>query len=120
MGNRMYRLHRKQFWAEGIFERFEHSRLQIEVSQIIIHKADEPDVVVNLLDADGLTGKALAEVDFFVPQTDATAARDHDGFVVEGIVDVGQSGVGFTTPLNVRMQPRNPVVATVIADCANP
>ena len=29
------------FWAERIFERFEHSRLQIEVSQIIIHKANQ-------------------------------------------------------------------------------
>jgi hypothetical protein len=44
-------------------------------------------------DADGLSGKDLAEVDLFIPQTDATAARDHDGFVVEGIVDVRQSGV---------------------------
>jgi len=32
----------------------EHPRLQIEVSsQIIIHKADEPDAVVNFFDADG-------------------------------------------------------------------
>jgi len=51
------------FWAEWIFERFEHSRLQIEVTQIIIHKADEPDVVVHFLDADSLSGKNLAEVD---------------------------------------------------------
>lgn len=37
----------KYFWAERIFERLEHSRLQIEVSQIIIHETDEPDVVVH-------------------------------------------------------------------------
>src|SRR5215471_15607504 len=30
----------------------------------------------------------------FVSQTDAPATGDHDGFVVEGIVDVGQAGVG--------------------------
>jgi hypothetical protein len=27
-------------------------------------------------------------------QTDATATGDHDGFVVEGIVDIWQSGIG--------------------------
>jgi len=42
---------------------------------------------------DGLTSKNLAEIDLFVPQTDAAAARDHDGFVVEGIVEIGPSGV---------------------------
>src|SRR5262249_52371564 len=42
----------------------------------------------------GLPGKDLAEVDFLVSQTYATAARDHDGFVVERVIDVGQSGVG--------------------------
>src|SRR5437879_2119007 len=75
-------------------ERFEHSSLQIEVPQIIIHKADQPYVVVNLLDADGLSSKDLAEINFFVAQTDAATASDHDGFVVEGIVDVRQPGVG--------------------------
>jgi hypothetical protein len=49
---------------------------------------------VNFLDADGLSGKGLAEIDFLASQTDAAATGDHDGFVVEGIVDVRQSGVG--------------------------
>src|SRR5436853_2965085 len=75
-------------------ERFEHSSLQIEVPQIIIHKADQPYVVVNLLDADGLSSKDLAEINFLVAQTDAATASDHDGFVVERIVDVRQPGVG--------------------------
>jgi hypothetical protein len=34
------------FWTERIFEWFEHARLQIEVSQIIMHKADQPGVVL--------------------------------------------------------------------------
>src|ERR1700756_2470366 len=75
-------------------ERFEHPSLQIEVPQIINHKAAQPYVVVNLLDADGLSSKDLAEINFFVAQTDAATASDHDGFVVEGIVDVRQPGVG--------------------------
>ena len=49
---------------------------------------------MHFLDADGLTGKDLAEIDFLVVETDATTASDHDSFVVEGIIDVGQSGVG--------------------------
>jgi hypothetical protein len=39
--------------------------LRNEVSQIIIHKADEPDVIVNFFDADGLAGKDLAKIVFF-------------------------------------------------------
>ena len=35
---------------------FEHPSLQIEVSQIIIHKAHQPNVVVDFFDADGLAG----------------------------------------------------------------
>jgi len=31
--------------------------LQIEVAQIIIHKADQPDTVLHFFYADGLTGK---------------------------------------------------------------
>jgi len=38
---------------------------------------------VNFFDAAGLSGKDLAEIDFFLPR--------HDGIVVEGIVDVRQS-----------------------------
>src|SRR5258708_14782091 len=75
MGDRMYRLHGYHFWAERIFEWFEHPRLQIEVFQIIIHKADQPDVFVNFFDADGLTGEDRAEVNFLAPQTDAAAVR---------------------------------------------
>ena len=71
--------------AERIFERFEHSSLHVEVSQIIIHKTDQPDVVVHFFDADGLTSENRAEVDFFLARADAAAAGDHDGFVMEGI-----------------------------------
>ena len=48
---------------------------------------------MNFFDADGLAGKDLAEIDFLVAQTNAPATGHHDGFVVEGIVDVGQSGI---------------------------
>jgi hypothetical protein len=75
------------------------TRVSIEVSQIIIHKADQPDVVVYFLDADRLAGKDLAEVNLFVAETDAATASDHDGFVVKGIVDVRQSLIGASRGL---------------------
>jgi len=62
--------------AEGIFERFDHSSLQIEVSQIIIHKAHQPDIVLNFFDAHGLTGKDLTEINFLATQTDVPATGD--------------------------------------------
>ncbi len=46
---------------------------------------------MNFLDADNLGGKDLTEVDFLGAQIDSAATGNHDGFVVEGIVDVGQS-----------------------------
>ena len=45
---------------------FKHPSFQVEVSQIIIHKTDQPNVV-NLLDADGLSIERV--------QTSETAKR---------------------------------------------
>jgi len=42
-------------------------------------------------DADGLPGENRSEIDFFLAETDATAMRNHNGSVVERIVDVGQT-----------------------------
>src|SRR6266566_7896390 len=67
--------------------------IEIEVSQIIIHKADQPNIVVNFFNADRLAGEDGAEVNLFVPQANATAVGDDNDLVVEGIVDVGQSPV---------------------------
>src|SRR3984957_15576828 len=94
MGDTTYLTHRLLFWSEGIFQRFKQPRLQIEVSQIIIHKAQQPDIVVDFFDADRLAGKDLAEINFLATQTDAPASGDHDRFIVEGIVAVRQAGVG--------------------------
>jgi len=49
---------------------------------------------VNFFDADGLAGEHRAEIDFFLAQTDTSATGDHDGLIVQGIVDVRQAGVG--------------------------
>jgi hypothetical protein len=85
------------------FERFEQPSLQIEIFQIIIHKADQPDVVLHFLDADGLPGKHRAEIDFFLAETNAAAMRNYNRSVVEWVVDVRQSLVrtrrGLIDPL---------------------
>jgi hypothetical protein len=49
---------------------------------------------VNFFDADGLAGEDRAEVNLFVPQTDAAAISDDNDLVVKGIIDSGQSLVG--------------------------
>src|SRR5260370_42246171 len=94
MGYTTYRLDRYRFWVEGIFQGFQHASLQIEVSQIIIHKTDKPDVVMNFFDADGLAGKDRTEVNFLAPQTDAAAVGDDNDLVVERVIDIGQSCIG--------------------------
>ena len=43
---------------------------------IVINRTHKPDVVVHFPDANGLAGEDRAEIDFFLPQTDAAAARD--------------------------------------------
>jgi len=80
--------------ARGVCQRFEPAGLVVEVSQIVSHKADEPDVVVGLLDADGLAGEDGAEIDLSAFVADAPAGRDGDGLVVEGIGEFGQAEAG--------------------------
>jgi hypothetical protein len=48
----------------------------------------QPDIVMNFLDADRLAGEDGAEVDLFAAQTDASAMSNHNGLVVEGVVDI--------------------------------
>ena len=49
----------------------------IEVSEIVLHEGDEPDLVVDLLDADVLTGEDGGEVDF-LPADAAAALKKAD------------------------------------------
>ena len=48
---------------------------------------------MHFFDAHGLAGEDRAEINLFVSQTNPTTVGDHDGLVVERIVDVGQPGV---------------------------
>jgi hypothetical protein len=75
-------------------ERFQSAGFVVEVSQIVMHEADEPDAVVGLFYADGLTGEDRAEIDLAVFVADAAAGGDGYRLVVEGIVEVWETSVG--------------------------
>jgi len=49
---------------------------------------------VNFFDADRLADKDGAEVNLFAAQTDAATIGDDNDFILEGIIDIGQSFVG--------------------------
>ena len=53
--------------------------LVIEVAEIVLHEADEPDLVADLYDADHLAGKYDAQVDFLPVVTNTAASGDDDG-----------------------------------------
>ena len=81
-------------------EWFEPACLIVEVSQIIVHEASQPDMVLDLFDADGLAGKDKTEVDLLAIIADAAAGGDDDGLVVKRIIKIGQAGIGKSVIVN--------------------
>jgi hypothetical protein len=59
--------------------------LQVEVTEIIVHEAGEPNAVVDLLDAEPLTGQHGGDVDPLAMQAEASAGGDDDVPIMEGI-----------------------------------
>ena len=55
-----------------------------------MHEADEPDVLVGLLDADGLSGEHGTEIDLALLVADTPAGGDDDGLVVKRIIELGR------------------------------
>jgi hypothetical protein len=72
------------FGPKRALKRFEPAGLVVEVSQVVVHEADGPDVVVGLVDSNLLAGEDRAEVDLALLVADATASRDRDGLVAQG------------------------------------
>jgi hypothetical protein len=54
-----------------------------------VHEGDEPNSLVDLLDAEPLSGEDDGDIDFLSMQADAVAGGDDDGLVVEGVVELG-------------------------------
>ena len=57
MGDRSYLRHGWQPRAERVVEGLQGSLLQVEVAEIVVHEADEPNALVNLLDSEPLAGQ---------------------------------------------------------------
>ena len=64
IGNRLFLRHREHFWAEGIFEGLQSSFLQFDITQVVIHEADEPYSVVNFFNAHSLAARDLLSLIF--------------------------------------------------------
>lgn len=79
------------FGPKGFVEWFQSACLIVEISQIIVHEAGQPDSVLDLFGADGLTGKDEAEIDLLAVETDAPACGDGDGLVVEPMLLIARS-----------------------------
>jgi len=45
-------IHRRAFWPEGVFERLQSFLLQVYITKIVVHKADEPNAVFYLFDTE--------------------------------------------------------------------
>ena len=85
---------RDHFRSEGILDRFEPAGLVVEVAEIIVHEADEPNLLADLLDADALAGEDGAEIDLLAIEADAPACGHGDGSVVEWVIEFRQAAVG--------------------------
>src|SRR3546814_3829887 len=64
------------------------SLLQVDVAEIVLHEAYQPNVVVDFLDSEALSGQGGRDVDFLAVHADAPAACDEQVAVVERVVDL--------------------------------
>lgn len=62
-----------------VIEGFESAGLVIAVTEIAVHKADEPNLIAGLFGADALAGKDRAEINLLMVGADAAACGDGDG-----------------------------------------
>src|SRR5215813_8156657 len=79
--------------AEWVVEGLQGLLLQVEISEIVMHEADEPDPLVDFLDAELLAGQHGRDVDLLAVQAQATAGGDDNVAIVEGIAEFRQAGI---------------------------
>jgi hypothetical protein len=60
------------------------SLFQVDIAQIIVDEADEPNSLVDLLDAEALSGQDGGDADFLAVDADTATGGDEDVAVVEG------------------------------------
>lgn len=76
---------------ERVCNRLEAAGFVVEEAEIVVHEADQPDAVGDLLHSDALASEDLADIDLELSDADAAAGGDRHGAVVEWIVEFGQS-----------------------------
>jgi hypothetical protein len=81
--------------AEGVVEGLQGSGLQVDITEIVAHEANDPNSVIDLFDADPLPGECGREVDFLAINADAAAGCDEDVAVVEGAGEVRYAAIGL-------------------------
>jgi hypothetical protein len=54
--------------------------------QVVVHKAHQPDLLLDLADAELLAGEDRTEADRALPDADPPAVGDGDRAVVEGVL----------------------------------
>jgi hypothetical protein len=69
--------------------------LQIDITEIIVHKADQPDTVVDLFDTHSLTRERGTEIDFLFVDADSSAAGNQSGPIVERIGEFSDAAIGL-------------------------
>ena len=64
IGYTSYRRHRLHFWAKRVVERLQSFFLQIDVAEIVLHKANQPNTFFDVFDPQGLSCEDRAEINF--------------------------------------------------------
>ena len=67
--------------------------LQIDITEIVLHKTDKPNAVVDLFDADRLTRERSAEIYFLLENADPSAAGDKNSAIVERIGEFADAAI---------------------------
>src|SRR5580692_3924189 len=79
--------------AERVVEGLQGLLLQVEVSQIVMHEADEPNALVDFLDAKLLACQHRGDVDLLAMKAEPAAGGDDHIAIVERIGEFGQTMV---------------------------
>jgi hypothetical protein len=68
--------------------------LQIDITEIVVHKSHQPDAIVDLLNADSLTRQRSAEIYFLSENANSPTVGNQSGAIVERIVEFPEAAIG--------------------------
>jgi hypothetical protein len=83
-----------RFSAERVFGASDVRGLVIEEAQIVLHEADEPDLVADFLDANVPTGEGRSEINLASADARVPALSHRDSAIMEGIFEVTEAARG--------------------------